>query len=216
MRKIVLLLISLLITYSSSAQVKEIKGRQSFNQGDFEISFYTNLGKYSSSTKEISTYSGSQPYESSYSDGSIYLQVGASVGYYILNGWSIEPELDINLSFDGTSTSLLGNLCYTFYIPRKNIYPYIKLGYGLSNYHAGHYSNNSEGLFESLDYKTLNAGAGLKFKYSSGLALRMEINYRNLSGSNSYYYSDQYYSTSNKSETTISIISLAIGISVLL
>ncbi len=209
MRKIFFLIISLLITYSSSAQVKEIKGRQSFNQGDFEISFYTNLGKFSSSTKEISTYSGSQPYESSYSDGSIYLQVGASVGYYIINGLSVEPELDINLSFDGTSTSLLGNLCYTFYIPRKTIYPYIKLGYGLSNYHSAN-------LFESLDYKTLNAGAGLKFKYSSVLSMRMEINYKNLSGSNSYYYSDQYYSTSSKSETTVSIISLSIGISVLL
>ena len=114
------------------------------------------------------------------------------------------------LNFEGFSVSMLGNLCYTFYFPQKNIFPYLKLGYGMSNN-----GNNSNGLFESLDFKTLNAGAGLKYMYFSSLALKMEINYRNLSGSNTNSYSDQYSSSSTKYEITTSVISISVGISIL-
>ncbi len=61
-----------------------------------------------------------------------YTHLGVSTGYYIINGLSIEPEFNINLFNWEISASLLANLCYTFYLPQKNIYPYLKLGYGLS------------------------------------------------------------------------------------
>ena len=106
---------------------------------------------------------------------------------------------------------MLGNLCYTFHLPQKHIYPYLKFGYGLSND-----AKNSNGLFESLNLKTINAGAGLKFMYFPGMAFKMEINYRNLSGSNTYSYSDQHSSTSNNYKITTSIIAISVGISILL
>jgi len=99
-------------------------------------------------------------------------------------------------------------MCYTFYLPQKDIYPYLKLGYGVSND-----PDNQNGLFEYLKFKTINAGAGLKFIYFQRMAFKLEINYRNLSGSNTFY---SYQSESYKSESTISVFSVSIGLSLLL
>ncbi len=151
---------------------------------------------------------GTGNYYSDYTENGIYTNVGLSTGFYLINGLSIEPELDINLCSEGFSLTVLGNLCYTFYIPQKNIYPYIKLGYGLSND-----PKNTEDLFENLDFKTVNAGAGVKFMYFPDMAFIAEINYRNLSGSNTFYQdTPDAYTT----ETTTSIISVLLGLSILL
>lgn len=209
-----MLAIFLIIT-SNYAQVNEKSERQSYKQGDWEFGFSANIGGSSKKTKGTNTYSyndGSQSSTYSYDNNGkgIYIHLGVSTGYYIINGLSIEPELNLNLSLGGFSVSMLGNLCYTFYLPQKNIYPYLKLGYGLSND-----AENSNGLFESLNFKTINASAGLKFMYFPSMALKMEINYRNLNGSNTYSYSDQYSSSSSKYEITTSVISISVGISIL-
>lgn len=99
----------------------------------------------------------------------------------------------------------------------KNIYPYLKVGYGYSNLNDYDYmGSSSRGLFESLDFRTLNAGAGLKLLYSASMSLRMEINYRNLSGSNKYSYPDYYSSNLNVRDISTSVISLSMGISILI
>ena len=72
---------------------------------------------------------------------------------------------------------------------------------------------DSDDLFEYLDYKTINAGAGVKFMYFPGMAFKMEINYRNLSGSNTFL---SRYTIFVYNETTTSIISVSLGISILL
>jgi hypothetical protein len=210
------ILIIFLISSTGYAQVIEKLERQFYKQGDWEFGFSANIGGSSKKTKGTNTYGyndGSQPsiYTYDNNEKGIYTHLGISTGYYLIDGFSIEPELNLNFNFEGFSVSILGNLCYTFYFPQKNIFPYLKLGYGMSNN-----GDNSNGLFESLDFKTLNAGAGLKFMYFSSLALKMEINYRNLSGSNTYSYSDQYSSSSSKYEITTSVISISIGISILL
>ena len=64
--------------------------------------------------------------------------------------------------------------------------------------------------------KTINAGVGIKLTYSSGMAFRMEINYRNLTGSNTYSYSYESSSGSDTYETTTSVISISFGASILL
>jgi hypothetical protein len=81
------------------------------------------------------------------------------------------------------------------------------MGYGLSGD-----PDNYNG-FESLDFRTINAGAGIKFMYFPGMAFRMEINYRHFSGSNVFYPDtpDAY-----TSETTTSIMSVSLGIAILL
>ena len=200
MKRIIrVLAISLIIT-SGYAQVNEKPERQFYKQGDWEFRYSSNIGSISIQTIDPTYYN--------YEENGIYLNIGIATGFYIINGLSIEPELDINLCSEGLSLSVLGNLCYTFYIPQKNIYPYIKLGYGVSND-----PKNTEDLFENLDFKTVNAGAGVKFMYFPDMAFVAEINYRNLSGSNTFYQgTPDAYTT----ESTSSIISVLVGISILL
>jgi hypothetical protein len=216
MKYICLILITFQFSASDYAQVNEKLGRQFYKQGDWEFGFSANLGGSSKKTIETNTYrysDTSQPANYNYdrTEKGIHTHLGISTGYYLIDGLSIEPELNLNFNFEGFSVSILSNLCYTFYIPQKNIFPYLKLGYGVSNN-----GDNSNGLFESLDFKTLNAGAGFKFMYYSGFALKMEINYKDLSGSKKYSYSDQYSSSSSKYEITTSVISISVGISILL
>ena len=215
MKRISLILSILLIITSGYAQVNEKSEHQFYKQGDWEFGFSLNIGGSSEQTKETNTYSdgSSQSYSTyDYTEKGFYTHLGVSTGYYIINGLSIEPEFDINLYSWEISVSLLGNLCYTFYLPQKNIYPYIKLGYGLSNNPGNNY-NSSNDLFESLDFNTINAGVGIKLTYYSGMAFRMEINYRTINGSDTYYYSA---SSSTEYETTISVISISFGASILL
>ena len=200
MKRIIrVLAISLLIT-SGYAQVNEKPERQFYKQGDWEFRYSSNIGSISIQTIDPTYYN--------YEENGIYLNIGIATGFYIINGLSIEPELDINLCSEGLSLSVLGNLCYTFYIPQKNIYPYVKLGYGVSND-----PKNTEDLFENLDFKTVNAGAGVKFMYFPDMAFVAEINYRNLSGSTTFY---QGTPDSYTTESTSSIIAVLVGISILL
>ena len=139
MKFIFVMLTTLLFSTICISQVKVISSRPAFKQGAFEFSFAANVGESNNSVKEIYTYynyydSSYQLNDNNYSDGSLYVQLGASLGYYILDGLSIEPELNINIPFAQTSISLLGNLCYTFSVPQTNVYPFVKAGYGLSNY----------------------------------------------------------------------------------
>jgi hypothetical protein len=205
MKRVIFILAIFLIITSGYAQVREKSERKFYKQGDWEFGFSLNIGGSSEQTKQTSTYSdGSSQYSYTYdyTEKGFYTHLGVSTGYYIINGFSIEPEFDLNLYNWEISVSLLGNLCYTFYLPQKNIYPYLKLGYGLST------EPGSSNLFEFLDINTINAGVGIKLIYSSGMAFRMEINYRNLTGSNIGYYSNY--------DTITSVISISFGASILL
>ena len=73
--------------------------------------------------------------------------------------------------------------------------------------------NNTVDLFSNLYYKTLYAGAGVKFMYYPGMSFILEINYKTLSGSyTSYPGQPEAYTTESKS----SIFSVLLGISILL
>jgi hypothetical protein len=207
-------------------QVREIESRTYFKQGNFEFNFSTNIGVGFSTTNGIQTYQNYYPYDSSYnkfnfenSDRPFNLLFTASIGYCIIDGLAFEPELDLNLITDAeTSISLIGNLTYNFNIPRKNTYPFIKLGYGVSNYSSDYYyySYQNESNGSSFDTRIINAGAGLKFLYSSGLAMKLEINFKNYSYSTSSTYSDQYYSNTTSVDGDMNVISISLGFSILL
>jgi len=206
-------------------QVREIESRSYFKQGDVEFNFSTNLGVGFSSSNIFQTIQNFYPYDSSYyeyssqqSDREFNLLFTASFGYCIVDGLTIEPELDINLVTDNeTSISLIGNLTYNFNIPRKNTYPFIKLGYGLSNYYSdSHYGYSNESGGNSLDTRVFNAGAGLKFLYSSGMALKLEINFKNYNYSTTSSYTDQYYHNASQLDGDMNVISVSIGFSILL
>ena len=215
MKRISFLLIIFMCTNTSIAQVSENSERRFYKQGNFEIGFSGGIGISSQQNKNSYTYGFSndslQTYMYENSTNGVYTQLGISLGYYIIDGLSFEPEFNLKLNYGAFGIAMTGNLCYTFNLPQNNIYPYLKLGYGLSND-----LDNSSGAFESLNFKTINAGAGLKIKYSSGMAFRLEINYRNLNRSLTSTYSDEFLSSSNGNETTISIIAVLLGVSVIL
>jgi hypothetical protein len=202
MKRLNFILAVLLIITSGSAQVNEKSERKFYKQSDWEFNISSSIGRGSKQTKETYYYSYDR------TEKGTFCNLGISTGFFIIDGLSIEPEFDLNLNSEGLSVSLLGNMCYTFYLPLKDIYPYLKLGYGMSND-----PDNQNGLFEYLKFKTINAGGGLKFIYFQGMAFKLEINYRNLSGSNTFY---SYQSESYKSESTISVFSVSIGLSLLL
>jgi len=206
-------------------QVREIESRSYFKQGNFEFNFSTNIGVGFSTSNFTSTNqnfyefdSSYSEYTSEYSDRPFNLLFTASIGYCIIDGLAFEPELDINLITDAeTSISLIGNLTYNFNIPRKNTYPFIKLGYGVSNYLSeGYYGYPNESDGSSFDTRIINAGAGLKFLYSSGLAMKLEINFKNYSYSTSRTYSDQYYRNTTDIDGDMNVISISLGFSILL
>jgi len=224
MKKIILLSVIIPVMYIYP-QVRQIESRSYFEQGDVEFNFSTNLGVGFSTSKIIESTHNSYPYDSSYyqhsyetSDRPFNFIFTASFGYCIIDGLTIEPELDINLITDvETSISIIGNLTYNFSIPRKNTYPFVKLGYGLSNYgSSGYYGYSNESGGSSLDTRVFNAGAGVKFLYTSGMALKLEINFKNYNGSTSSSYSYDFTSSTTTTESDMNVISLSIGFSILL
>ncbi len=225
MKKIILLSVIIPIL-NLFPQVREIESRSYFKKGDIEFNFSTNLGVGFSTSNVFQTTQNFSPYDSSYSEYSysysdrpFNLLFTASIGYCIIDGLTIEPELDINLITDyETSISLIGNLTYNFSVPRKNTYPFIKLGYGLCNYYSDryYYGYQNESGGSSFDTRVFNAGAGLKFLYSSGMALKQEINFKNYNYSASNSYSNEYSQNTYKTDNDMNVISLAIGFSILL
>ena len=226
MKKIMLLSLIIPVIYIHP-QVRQIESRTYFKQGDIEVNLSTNLGVGFSTTNSTNTSQNfnyydstyyTETYRSEYSDRPFNFLITASVGICIIDGLTVEPELDINLVTDAeVSISLLGNLTYNFSIPRKSVFPFIKIGYGFSNYMSDYYYGYSPGIRESsLDTKVFNAGLGLKLVYSSGMAMKLEINYKNYSYSNSYSYSDYYYQNVYESNTVVDALTLSIGYSILL
>jgi Outer membrane protein beta-barrel domain len=209
MKRLVFVLTTFLIITSGYAQVDEKSERKFYKQSDWEFGFSSNIGSSTVKTVQPEGWNNGLPYGSyEYTENWLYLNLGVSTGFYLFNGLSIEPELDINSYAETISVSILGNLCYTFYLPQKKIFPYVKLGYGLSNY-----PENSVDIFNNIDFKTINVGAGVKLMYYSGMTFRVELNYRNLNGSNTFY-PDQ--PDSYTIETTTSVISISLGVSILL
>jgi len=225
MKKIILLSVIIPVMYIHP-QVREIESRSYFKQGDVEFNFSTNIGVGFSTSNVFNTIQNFSPYDSSYneysynySDRPFNLLFTASIGYCIIDGLTIEPELDINLITDTeTSISLIGNLTYNFSIPKKNTYPFIKLGYGLSNYYSDryYYGYQNESGGNSLDTRVFNAGAGLKFLYSSGMALKLEINFKNYNYSKSSSFTNEYSQSTYKIDNDMNVISLSLGFSILL
>jgi len=225
MKKIILLFVIIPVMYIHP-QVREIESQSYFKQGDVEFNFSTNLGVGFSTYDVFQTTQNFSPYDSSYfkysntsSDRPFNLIFTASIGYCILDGLMIEPELDINLITDAeTSISLIGNLTYNFNIPKKNTFPFIKLGYGLSNYYSDYYYYGyaSESNGSSLDTRVINAGAGIKFLYSSGMSMKLEINFKNYNYSKSSSFSNEYSESTYKTDNDMNVISLSIGFSILL
>lgn len=205
-------------------QVRKIESISPFKQGDFEVNFSTNLGAAFSSYGSTETNKSFNSYDSTYStytyssdhsSRDFLLLFSASIGYYFIDGLSFEPEFDLNLiTDDEISVSILANLTYNIRTSSHKANPYIKLGYGLSNYitNYNYYGVRSD---NSLDTKVFNAALGIKLAYTPWSVMRLELNYKYFSNSNSYSYSDPYIQTSIETESSIDALSIAFGYSIL-
>lgn len=208
MQKLTITFIIILLTTSLTAQVKNISGRQKFQQFDWECAAAFSIGLSSTSFES----SEQNYYGNGNGDSEFYSEISLALGFFILDGLSIEPEIEYNFFSDDATLSIIANVAYTFNIPRKKIYPFIKVGYGISGFtvYRYYYYGGTNGLFESLDAKVINAGAGLKIVQSSSFAMRIELNYKNISYTQSQ---DDPYDLSNDYEisTNTSALSIKIG-----
>ncbi|MEJ2196827.1 MAG: hypothetical protein P8X73_18485 [Ignavibacteriaceae bacterium] len=205
MKKIIMTFIIIFITTSLSAQVINITDRQKFKQFDWECNTSLSIGLSSKSSESSSQYY----YSNNSGNGEFYSEISLALGFYILDGLSIEPEIEYNF-FEGDATlSLIGNVAYTLNLPGKKIYPFFKIGYGISGYSAYGYNyyERSSGLFESLNAKVINAGIGLKIVQSSLFAMRIELNYKNIryAHSQEVLYDGSYDISTNTSALSIKI-----------
>lgn len=208
MQKLTITFIIILLTTSLTAQVKNISDRQKFQQFDWECAVAFSIGLSSTSFES----SEQNYYGNGNGDSEFYSEISLALGFFILDGLSIEPEIEYNFFSDDATLSIIANVAYTFNIPRKKIYPFIKVGYGISGFtvYRYYYYGGTNGLFESLDAKVINAGAGLKIVQSSSFAMRIELNYKNISYTQSQ---DDPYDLSNDYEisTNTSALSIKIG-----
>lgn len=208
MQNISITFIIIFLTTSLTAQVKNITDRQKFQQFDWECDVAFSIGLSSTSFEK----SEQNYYGNGNGDSKFYAEISLALGFFILDGLSIEPELEYNFFPDDATLSLIANVAYTFNIPRKKIYPFIKIGYGISGFtvYRYYYYERSNGLFESLDAKVINTGAGLKIVQSSSFAMRIELNYKNISYSQSQ--DDSYdLSYDYKISTNTSVLSIKVG-----
>jgi len=196
---------------SLRAQIINISERQYFKQLDWEISGSVSLGLC-----RISYESNSQDYIYGNNGDNLCAEISVLLGFFIIDGLSIEPELEYNFLPYNAALSAIANISYTINIPRKNIYPFFKVGYGASDYTAynyGSYPNHYKGLFESLNANVINASAGLKIVQSSSFAVRLELNYKCISSNQTVNtpFTDPY-----DIKTQTSIVSIKFGGSFLL
>ncbi len=211
MKRVILTFVLLSIVGTSDAQVRKIPERENYGTGSFEAGLGTEIGM--NTIKRTS--SDNTPFMYNTEDSrKVYLNLNVSLGYYFLDGLSFEPELGLNLTFDEVSALVLGNISYTFNTELRTTFPYLKVGYGFTD--IQNYRNSGAGIFESLNYKVINVGAGIKFQQSNKRAFKMEISYKQISGTDSYpyYYYDSYSNLgTSEIETVMSILSISFNYS---
>ena len=201
----------------SFAQVDNSLQTGIFKKGDWELNFSASIGNLTSSqtSTNIGTYG---TFTNEKSTSLSYIQLGVIPAYFVTDGLSIEPEINVLIqSQEGVnnkpSLSFLANLAYNFSIPEKKFAPFIRVGYGISN--SIPYPSVIGELVrvtDDLDVGVINAGAGLKFLISEHLLFRTEINFRRFAYTVENRYSGSKYSNDYK----LTSISGIFGFSVLL
>lgn len=217
-----LTLVSFLCTFFqlnmiSFGQVMEDSANVIFHKGSWELNFSASIGNLTTSTSSSS--SGAYiPYSNEKSSSMFYVQLGVIPAYFVSDGLSIEPEVNVLFqSQEGVknkpSLSFLANLAYNFNLPQKNFSSFIRIGYGISNsLQIPVVVGGLARVSDDLDVSVLNAGVGFKFLIAQNLLIRTELNYRRFSYGNDM--SSSYYSSSY--DYTLSSISGIFGFSILL
>lgn len=163
-----------------------IDARAQTEKGSWEISAAANAGSmsrsYESSSGGYST-SGS-------SDALMYFALDLRAGWYVVDGFSIEPEVYMFAAEEQEPAfNFGGNLSYTFNIQESPVKPFLIAGYGIGN--AIPIAQLLLGQSsDELDIPVLRVGGGLKVFVSKNVALKAEYRYERYTSeesSSSYY-----------------------------
>ena len=161
-------------------------------------------------TKELSITGSYQNYSSGNSSGSTSaFLISPRLGFFVLDGLELEPELLCMLSSGSDPIYVINGLVsYNFISDRRSI-PFILLGYGIANTVPFF---NVPMLSTNFRVNVLNLGFGLKTRLSDDIRLRIEYRYQKYSGSGSVNpYSGYYYTQT----TDTRINSIQFGLSYL-
>lgn len=177
---------------------------QSFQKGTVELNFFLDAGKLTT-TYEYSNSLGSN------SDGRTYFNFSVTPGFFIADGFSIEPEIGF-LAVERLEPALaiIPNLSYTYLLPESRVALYARAGYGLTN--STSYFGALVKQSEKMDIGILNVGAGTKYLITDGVIFRVEINYKRLSQEEDM----NYVGYSNSVKRTLENTRVLFGLSVLL
>ena len=183
------------------AQVDDSSRTGIFNKGDWELNFSASIGNLTTTRSSSSSgmYGSSSDSKSS---SMFYVQLGVIPAYFLTDGLSIEPEINVLIqSQEGVdskpSLSFLANLSYTFNLPEKKFAPFIRIGYGISNsIQIPAVIGGLGRVSDELEVKILNAGAGFKFLISQNLINQNRVKLSKVqlweSESSGSFYSSSY------------------------
>lgn len=175
-----------------------------FHSGAVELNFLLDAGKMTT-TYESGFPSGSE------SNSSTYFNLSVLPGFFIAEGFSIEPEVSfLAVEKAKPAYSIIPNISYTYLLPGSRTAVYARTGYGLSN------SYSLFGLLlrqsNKIDVGIFNVGAGIKYLVTDGATLRMELNYK----STNHEEETNYGGYNNSASTTVESIRILMGFSLLL
>ncbi|MDP3150854.1 MAG: outer membrane beta-barrel protein [Ignavibacteria bacterium] len=185
-----------------------------YKKGQWELGFTGSVGSTTQSSKSSGT-SGS--YDNSIDTD--FFDISLLPGYYLLDGFSIEPEFGFfAIKDEKPSYNLIANLSYTFMFPYSSNAFFIKAGYGLGNAYALPMADEFlVRVSNKFDVTILNLGTGVKFFVGEKVYIRCEANYRIQSWQREYSYSyPPYYYSNDKSEYSWKTLRLKVGLGILI
>jgi len=113
-------------------------------------------------------------------DSHSYFFLTGSVGYYLTDGLSLEPQFGLFAEKNSPpAETILLNLSYTVEIPRSIVAPFFRAGYGIGNaFSYPFYGNIPSYSSDKWDVNVWTAGVGLKIAVKEDIILKTEVNYR--------------------------------------
>ncbi len=150
--------------------------------GSWELSLSGNFGSMSTSYE----YSSGGTSRSGEGEGQGYLGLDFRAGYFITDGFSLEPEIYM-LAVEGVppAFNIGANAAYTFTLPESPVRPFVTAGFGTGNAIPimQRLIDRSSG---KLDIPVFRIGGGAKTFITKNIAVKVEYRYERYSHEDSY------------------------------
>jgi opacity protein-like surface antigen len=173
-----------------------------------ELSLSGTGGSISTSTSSSAGSSSSENQE--------YFTLALRAGFFVIEGFSLEPEFLLS-TFEGVppSMALAGNVSYTFSPAHSLVRPFLIAGVGVGN-SIPIVQTPLGRTSDSFNVLLLNAGAGIKIFVTESAAIRVEYRYQRYSYSIPYtVYSYMSYRTVDY-DYTVNLHKVLLGVSLFL